>query len=366
MISLAIISSVLLLIVGNLQIRVRLSVRLACTVLILSILLCSFALKPIIRFLNLRATTVGERLIKNNIQEIKSYKAIPDNLILIDGGSYPTRGLNYKLLKKLLDDKGCSVEILQFTIAGGNHFERFHYIKNFFDDLTHRDLMYFEKSNFIVMLEVNLGYDMQPLAQFNANKFTIRTIEYSTLSNVIAEWDTLYLSDKNITIDVSKRDLLSHAFLNYFNIGLLSRIDLFGNLRPVSGYRPINKVKKGYKFNGFENIIKDLRRISPSNRSFGWVSKTKERRLKDVLSPYADTYLYYSVPSLVLLDLEYQRSFCNQLSSTLFINPLDFTLLRELNKSEYWYNNSHLSEKGSEIYTKWLAQQLIDSETLKR
>ena len=169
------------------------------------------------------------------------------NVLIIDGSSISTRGLDGEMLQSILDRQGYSVRVIQLTAIGAGHYER--------RSLVRRNLEQFERFyshpsvNLILMDEINLLFDNDFLAGIRSNLLTevsqgfidINTaalIAKNELISGIVSVDKLG-NDLNFFIDIMKEGLLRE-----FHVGWHGRILSKKQLnRSSKGHDPFGKVR---------------------------------------------------------------------------------------------------------------------------
>ena len=78
-----------------------------------------------------------------------------------------------------------------------------------------------------------------------------------------------------------------------------------------------------------------------------------------------DQWVYFALPSTVRSSVRWAQDFCAITHDTCIV-PDDAELLHRLDHTRMWYDAGHLSKRGAQIYTKWLAHQLAASGALKK
>jgi hypothetical protein len=284
------------------------------------------------------------------------------NVLLVDGGSYVQRGLDAELLERDLAELGYRVRVVRLSLTGANHFERL----QLYEDITARLPRGVKQSpRWIFMIEVQEGYDVQPLAQFENNQDTARAYHYLTPINVWFALTADYGGGSTLPLDWHGRlAVLRHALINGFNVGLLERLTTLDAVAPA---RPKISKERGrrFAFDGTSTLVAEAGQAARPRDMPPWLLPVRDRHLREVWGPYIDEWLYFALPSTALSQLEHARGFCLQARSPC-IAPDDAALLQRLNDKQLWFDAGHLSERGSRVYTHWLAQQLAKQGVLEK
>jgi hypothetical protein len=288
--------------------------------------------------------------------------ATEDNVLIIDGGSYGARAIEPKTLTKALRKLGFSVRVVHLALGAANHFERYRLQEEIVGDALAKPR---PGQRWLFLAEVQGGYDRRPLAQLLENQDTDRTFHYLTPDNA---WYALRaIEDPRLDQDELKRPywtVTRHTLVNTFNVGVATRLVPDSKIDPASGYVRGDR-DGGYRFDGLDAVLAETRNPGPPTAVPAWLFEIREARLRALWGPFVADWIYYGVPSTNPGAIRYTRSFCRATKTKCF-TPDDVELLTELDSAPLWYNAGHLSSKGAPIYTRWLAQRLVQSGALKR
>jgi hypothetical protein len=146
------------------------------------------------------------------------------NVLIIDGSSISTRGVDGELLQSILNRQGYSVRVVQLTAIGAGHYER--------RSLVRRHLKQLEKFyshpsvNLILMDEIHLLFDNDFLAGIRGNLLTevsqgfidINTAILIVKNELISGIDLVNKlgNDLNLYIDIVKEGLLREFHVGWY------------------------------------------------------------------------------------------------------------------------------------------------------
>lgn len=319
----------------------------------------AFGLHELVERRGYGSDSTASRRARYALTEIRKTKA--RNVLLLDGGSFPVCGVDEKLLEKELAALGYSADVVHMAIGGGNHFEREAMYERIVKRLGASKRR--NNQNWLYLAEVQQMYDSQPLSQFDKNAESDRVYEYLTPATF---WHGLRaLKARHIQRPkepwATRYELFSHMLVNAFNVGIVSRLIPPSKIEGRSGSDSRPKKLKS-KFSGMGRAIYWARARA---KVPGWLFNVRERRELSIWDGYVDKLVYYGLPSSLPTQVPHITAFCRKTRRPC-IAPLDYQLLGQLNKAQYWQNFSHLSEAGAEIYTRWLAKKLVASRQLVR
>ena len=338
----------------------------ALTIFSISFLLCVLAIDPISKAIDCVDSTAPERLIATNLALFRQNSIPAVNTVLIEGGSYSSRGVNGTLLQKVLLSEGYDTKIIQLTLAGANHLERYHILERFLSELSQEEIAAISDSNLVIMSEIQLGYDTNPLAGLDRNKLSDRAYAYLFPTNSMVAWTALSKSKIIPSSNVLFWDLLEHSIVNFFNIGLVHRVIHSSGLKPLESFQPLETPKKGYKFPGLAERATFFENNPPLFvYSCEWLESYRKNKFYPLLkSVTAEHSIFFSVACVHSNYQQYANSFCRNMDSHECLDATAPSLLSALDHPEFWYDGGHLTQKGAYINTNWLANSLIASGVL--
>lgn len=297
-------------------------------------------------------TTEASSTVKRALNQIRRSRA--DNLLLVDGGSYVQRGLDPALLTKELRRRGYSVETVSLALSAANHFERYE---------MHRDLVArleslpHPKQRWVFLAEVQEHYDRQPLAQFSKNHDSARALRYLTPANAFHAFSAQREPGLVPPAEGPWRwDVLRHALINGFNVGVVDRVVSFDDVKPDR----TDHTRSRSRLRGESDLsllIDEVRHPTEDSPPPAWLKRGRERRLLKLWGERLDAFVYFAVPSTRVDQLKYARSFCRNTRQPC-IAPTDKQLLRDLDSRRFWRDVGHLNRDGAVAYTGWLAGRL--------
>lgn len=310
------------------------------------------------RFLPAASTSRLAKRMANDIRDGLSTSGL-EGFLVIDGGSYSARGVDDAMLQQRLSARlRGSVKVLTLSLAGGNQLERWKVLKNALALLDREERAAFLASRKTVLLEIHAQYDRYPLAQLRRNSHSDRA--YAYLDAEVA-MEAAKAQHGEMDTDAYRRlwtDVVGHALVNIMNIGLATRVVPAGDVPPGGGYDPLDRVARGYRFNGTKAARQRLKRPLLEAGKLPWANIQRRRtRLTKALGENT-LIAYFSVPTPRAFDLDYARGFCAAVSGPPCIDHAHWSLLRRLDHKRFWYDDGHMQKPGAEIYTRWLSSQL--------
>jgi hypothetical protein len=304
-----------------------------------------------------RVIKQGTRALAKAINKPKS------NLIVVEGGSYAARAINTSLLQKELRKLGYRADLVQLTMAAANHFER----HTVFSDLLNASKLeeLEEHPNVVLMAEVQVNYDAQPLDQLQENQDTYRAFHYLSPANAAyALWSLWVGGGTRANLERPVWTVVRHALVNAFNVGLVERVRPASKIRSMQGYVG-GGIKGKYRFTGLAPVRKQASGPLAEIEKRPWIFTVRQARMQKLWGTRLDRWVYYGVPSTNSKQMIWTRSVCAE-TTLPCIAPSDSELLGALDAKENWRDAGHLTSRGSHLYTKWLAKQLVGTGTLEK
>jgi len=263
-------------------------------------------------------------------------------VVAILGSSYSSRGLDGKLLERLLTRQGMTVRVAQLSYPGAYAYEQ--------DYLFERHLRSGATPPAVVLLE--LGSEMH-IAQRPEERYQPAVLAYRDLDRTAAMLWRVWVNTEGAAAGArmaTALDLVLHGLSHYAHLGFLHSA-VFGQPRVLDGFLPEQAVAGAptpaaiaEQFNqshdpGFDRAASDFR----AGQATAW------RRLgvRDVIffqPPMADPRRRAEVNGL-----------CGALAP--YCIAADTRLLSALN-GPYWTDLGHLNSEGAERWTHWLAEAL--------
>ncbi len=286
------------------------------------------------------------------------------NVIMIDGASYVLNGVDTGVVTSELATLGYSAKVVRFAAGAANHFERYRMQQGIVQRLPGKQSV---NQRWFYLAEVQAGYDQIPLAQFDNNLDTRRAIQYCTPENSWAA--ARALGSPGVTLPLGgawRWQLLRHTLVNAFSAGALMRYAPEADIALGGGAVTPHRPGK-FRFHGLGSLIEALDRpTDPANvMVLPWLREIRERRSKRLWRGYRAELIYFGVPSTSIGQLEYVRGFCQAIGSKC-IAPSDPALLTQLDTPKLWRDVSHMTNAGADIYSRWLAHQLVALRVLRK
>jgi len=284
------------------------------------------------------------------------------NVLILDGGSYAARALDPEALTEELEKLGFSVKVVHLGLGAANHFERYRMQEEIVESAL---LMPRPGQRWLLLAEVQSGYDYQPLAQLGENQDTERTFHYLTPTNA---WYALQamsdLKNRESSLQQPFWTVFRHSLVNTFNVGVSSWLVPDSRIKSQSGF--VRGTRDGkYRYRGLDGVLAEATNPGPPLPVPDWLFEIREARLRALWAERVTRWIYYGVPSTNPNGLRYVRTFCS-VTKEKCISPDDLKLLTKLDSAPLWYNAGHLSTKGAPIYSRWLAQRLAELGVLQR
>jgi hypothetical protein len=283
--------------------------------------------------------------------------ATEPTVIVIEGGSYVLNGVDTEWMMDELRQLGCRVRVVRVAAGAANHFERYRMGQNIVQRLSGKR----PGQRWIYLTEVHLRYDNAPIAQFTENLDSARTYDYATLSNAWAAAKALRSPDVLVP-EGWRWKLFRHTLINTFSAGAASRY-VPDEQVPLGGGRVSKHRKSRFRFRGMSGQIESLRK-PVAGAMLPWLDQVREPRTRRLWQPYTSELVYFGLPAAILEQMTYVREFCAA-TPRKCISPADPELLNALDNPSLWRDAGHLMKRGAEIYSRWLARQLVAQQVVQ-
>lgn len=313
------------------------------------------------------------RLVRYGREQLtKANESPPENLVIIEGGSYSSHAIDGKLLRIELAKLGYHTRVLQMSLGAGNHFERHRVFSDILEQVPLAARGKKQDAHVVFLAEVHSTYDRLPLAQLDENPDTDRTYHYMTPANAAyGLWSIVddAWSDGEDIIPAEEAKLLwtaaRHTMINAFNVGVAARVAPMERIRAHGGYRT-GTIDKGYRYAGLAGTLAVAQAPLGAGESRpipSWLFSVREARLKALFGDRIDRWMYFSVPSTKVQHATWTRSFCRVATEPCF-GVDDAALIRELDQRPYWQDTGHMTTVGSRVFTRWFARRLALEKVL--
>lgn len=314
------------------------------------------------------------RLVKGLEQRL--HKALADEeverIILVEGSSYSARGLDGAMLGRLLSRRtGSKTVVLQMTLDGANHFERSWVLEHVLDRLDAGQEQRLRELEVTLLMEIQRGYDLSPLNGFMRNLGTSRAYAYMDARNAVA--GVRAVDSVGSQAPEPAREILPHAvshmLVNVMSIGMAYRGVTLDDIKPISGYQPLDGKKRRYRYDGgMQDVLRRARLLDDGGTDgavigpgvLAWLEGIRVPRYRRILGDLVDREAWYAVPSTETADLDYVEAFCDrQGADAICIRYSDPRLLKRLDRVPDWNDARHMRVSGAQKFTRWFARRYL-------
>lgn len=322
---------------------------------VLGLLITAVGVRMAASAVGLGFTTDFDRVVNS---AATSAEAAGDNpLIVFTGASYSRNAIDDLRLTDRLRAAGYPHTVVNLSLEAASLPEREVNLLAFLNRI--------DRTPDLVFVEVAEAFDTRPAQFFNNSKFSARGIEQFDARTSV--WTLLGLTEGGCATltDCGKSAALTgaHFGLNALNVGLVARGENPKEAGDMSSYDP--------QFEPRDIVLEHDRlaglRAGPDfEPSHGpkWISSLRgllEYRLE---REGVREVGYYFPPVIDANARAYVDGLClGEFAGDPCLAPSDPKLLAHL-EGEFWYDESHLLAEGADIYTDWLADQLITSGVL--
>lgn len=278
-------------------------------------------------------------------------------VVLVVGSSFTKAGIDAGALAEMLGSSGHPAVVQRLAVDGAPHLERLHYLKEY--------LARAKRAPQLVLFEIAGGYDSGPLYQVHQMRFSDRMVAMMDGSN--AWWALRWLAGTD-RLSVPQRLALASEILSQWALHV-SHIGTFWNSAPVREDTAYADGMTPARFSDTDaaGMIEraaathDLRPEWSPDVPTPWMSAFLTEEMAILQRRAATRVAFYSVPSMQGADVAYAHRFCAALGGRFgcFVGE-DPGLLAELEHGADWYNFDHLQGAGSEAFTRWLGDRLVE------
>ena len=297
------------------------------------------------------------RRVQSQLRHLRKEKNWPDRpIIILEGSSLSLVGINGEALEKALHKAGRDAIVLQFNLAGGNHVERLHLLKLFFDSLTEKEREKFRSAQVIMLSEVMRRYDEHPLIFLTKDEYADRARVYLNPENTWTAWQ-LHSNDASPEKDTLPI-LVENAFANIFAIGTFSDMKIPGRIRGIGGYFPLKSVDPNFDLERAWESVNIESKPATTKHPFPWWNRYYEK-LRTNFDGMIDHAAFYALPTMDCEERSYQATFqTHRPSQNIMLQP-DSEVYQSMNQDGVWFDSFHVREKGANMTTEWLAREII-------
>lgn len=327
----------------------------AAIAFLISLAISVMAVKAAAGSLGLGRTTDFDRVVNHAVAQAEAEPLAP--LIVFTGASYSRNALDDEALTRQLRAEGYPHRVINLSLEAASLAEREAHLDAFLSRIP--------RAPDLVFVEVAAAFDQHPAQFFDNSKFSLRGIEQFDLRT--SAWTGVGLLQGGCAgaADCVKQAGLTgaHFTLNALNIGLVSqgeRADAAGELAAYDPQEtPREAVDPAFQLDG----LRAGPDYSPQPGPL-WIASLRAQLDARLTARGVRQVGYYFPPVIDAHERAYVDGLClGELAEASCIAPTDPALLAAL-EGEVWFDASHLLAPGAEIYTQWLANELIATGTL--
>ena len=301
-------------------------------------------------------------------ERIKTSEASLGQYVLVIEGSSPTsRGLDGDLLETQLRASGIAASVIQLSLDGANHLERLQILRQFVQGLGATEVERLKQARVILCREVEFNYDRDPFNKVESNAFSDRTLSYINVQNLpeIVRWFGLNSGWKGL---IRKRGLIGSLAametFNLFRVGYLERIEKGSLLPPQNGYLPRETSAADFNPSGplpvsipvgsSKSELKLFRSTVP------WVA-ARDAEYARLFDKIGVTQFFFSVTGWHGSMIRYNAWLAQSTEPQHFFNGDTEALRQSLADPRLWSDEVHLRPAGARIFTLAFANYFIDA-----
>jgi hypothetical protein len=300
------------------------------------------------------------------LEHLHESQPVPGEYILIiEGSSVTTRGVNGGALERSLRAAGVPVTVLQLSLSGANHLERLQLLQNFANSLSSSDWNRLRQSRLILGHEVQALYDRDPLLNYGNNPFTPNTLAYSNPDNlpILVNWITNRYDLRELWNRRFELQLIATQFLyNALRISYLQLRDTAKVAVLTAGFQPETK-RADFQPVGLLPIDFPPDPILSGRQAYSRVTRwngARDAAFRSIFKGAVRSELFFSLPGWLSYEFNYDNWWANAHPDQLFFNGNRPQIRTRLREPGLWNDPGHLANSGAEIYTEELAAFLKD------
>jgi hypothetical protein len=293
-------------------------------------------------------------------------------VVLIQGSSAVAACVKPRLLERLLREKNLPARVFVLSVAGSNHFERLELLRQWLAQLTPAQAQAFRKARVVLLREVLLSYDENPLNGFVENAFGDRSIAYTTPANAIPMLRTAWAESRaDDSSDAPAPTLapliVGHLLFNVFRVGTIPSVQVakaaYSNHGAAAAARQTTAPRAAaFDYAGavgeYREQMARTKAAKPIPTAFSW-QPIHDRELLRVTGGEVDAVGYLTTPHISPNPRRYEKKHLDALDvGTVRFDGGSDAVLALLDQPQYWRDHVHLTPAGGEVYTRWLADQL--------
>jgi hypothetical protein len=298
------------------------------------------------------------------VEHLHQTKPVPGEYILIiEGSSVTTRGLDGAALERSLRTAGVPVTVLQLSLSGANHLERLQLLENFANSLSLDDWRRLRESRLIFGHEVQALYDRDPLLNYGENPFTSTTLAYSNPDNLptLINWIADRYDLPELWHRRSNLQLVATQFLyNALRVSYLQMRDTPSSAAACAGFQPAPK-RTDFRPVGLLPIDFPPDPVLSGRQAYPRITRWnlgRDAAFRSVFKGIVYSELFFSLPDWLPYEFNYDNWWSVAHPNQLFFNGNRSQIRARLREPELWNDPGHLATSGAKIYTEELAQFL--------
>jgi hypothetical protein len=298
------------------------------------------------------------------VEHLHQSRPVPGEYILIiEGSSVTTRGVDGAALERSLRTTGIPVTVIQLSLSGANHLERLQLLQNFADSLSSSDWKRLRESRLILGHEVQALYDRDPLLNYGNNPFTPTTLAYSNPDNLatLLNWITGRYDLRELWNRRSELQLIATQFLyNALRISYLQLWDTANRAAPCAGFQPQPK-RADFQPAGLLPIDFPPDPTLSGRQAYPRVTRwnfARDAAFRSIFKGAVRSELFFSLPGWLAYEFNYDNWWAHAHPNQLFFNGNGPQIRSRLREPGLWNDPGHLADSGAEIYTEEFAQFL--------
>ena len=281
-------------------------------------------------------------------------------ILIIEGSSVTSRGVNGGALERSLRAAGIPVTVLQLSLSGANHLERLQLLQNFANSLSSSDWNRLRRSRLILGHEVQALYDRDPLLNYGNNPFTSTTLAYSNPDNlpILVNWITNRYDLRELWNRRFDLPLIATQFLyNALRISYLQLRDTANGAVLTAGFQPETK-RADFRPVGLLPIDFPPDPILSGRQAYSRVTRwnaSRDAAFRSILKGTVRSELFFSLPGWLSYEFNYDNWWADAHPDQLFFNGNRPQIRTRLREPGLWNDPGHLANSGAEIYTEEFA-----------
>jgi hypothetical protein len=280
-------------------------------------------------------------------------------VVLLIGSSFTEHGVDPDLFAAELGDTGRATVVNRLAVGGAPHLERLYYLKEY--------LAHAARKPELVLFEIAGNYDSTPLYQVHQMRFSDRMVAIMDGSSVW--WGLRWLAGGNGLGLRQRLTLASEIFgqwaLHFSHIGYLwNSAPLAAAMGQVSVESPWTDPvsdKDAPRMLQEAATARDLKADWPTDVPAHWMSAFLGEEMTILRRYGAQRFAFYSVPSMQGANVAYARRFCAGMRQFPCFVGEDPELLAAVAHGADWWDYDHLKDDGSRIFTRWLADRVVEA-----